>query len=141
MLWENLETIRNRRQFSSQLSGKLGIMPFTTPLQITTLLLAATATSVHGQTLAKSRGYPTGGINWEQCPEDLNAVATLDIECGTLAVPLDYTAPNSTETLELSLVRVTAVKKPGKHSILFNFGGPGLEVRYSLAALGETLQA
>jgi hypothetical protein len=68
-------------------------------------------------------------------------VATLDVECGTLAVPLDYNEADSNDTLDLSLVRVPAVKKPAKHSILFNFGGPGLEVRYSLAQLAETFQA
>ncbi|KAI0508519.1 TAP-like protein-domain-containing protein [Xylaria bambusicola] len=116
-------------------------MPFTTSFQVTALLLAATVANVHGQTPVRSRGYPTSGIKWQQCPDDLNDAATLDVECGTLAVPLDYTDVNSTETLELSLVKVPAVRKPAKNSILFNFGGPGLEDRYSLAGLGDMLQA
>ncbi|KAK5634727.1 hypothetical protein RRF57_010440 [Xylaria bambusicola] len=118
-----------------------GIMPFTTSFRVTTLLLAATVANVHGHTPVRSREYSTSGIKWQQCPDDLKDAATLNIECGTLAVPLDYTAVNSTETLELSLVRVPAVKKPAKNSILFNFGGPGLEDRYALAGLGDMLQA
>ncbi|KAI1364635.1 TAP-like protein-domain-containing protein [Xylaria arbuscula] len=116
-------------------------MPPNTLFQFSSLLLAATAANAYSQTQADPRGYPTSGIKWQQCPDGLNAAAALNIECGTLDVPLDYTAPNSTETLELSLVRVPAVKQPAKHSILFNFGGPGLEVRYSLAGLGDVLQA
>ncbi|KAI1345369.1 TAP-like protein-domain-containing protein [Xylaria sp. FL0043] len=116
-----------------------------TPFQAAAVLLAATAAGVHGQAthekVSETRGYPTSSIQWGPCPDDLNAVAALSVECGTLAVPLDYTAPNNTETLELSLVKVPAVKKPAKHSILFNFGGPGLEVRYTLAELSELLQA
>ncbi|RWA10675.1 hypothetical protein EKO27_g4421 [Xylaria grammica] len=120
-------------------------MPFPTPFQAATLLLAASTSAVHGnpthQPSIETRGYPTSGIQWKSCPDDLNAAATLDVECGTLEAPLDYTAANGTETLELSLVRVPAIKQPSKHSILFNFGGPGLEVRYTLAALAEELQA
>jgi len=86
--------------------------------------------------------YPSGEIQWKSCPDDLNKVAALDVECGTLAVPLDYSNPNSTETLDLSLIRIPAVsKKPARHSILFNLGGPGLEVRYSLAELADLFQA
>ncbi|KAI8629087.1 TAP-like protein-domain-containing protein [Xylariaceae sp. FL1651] len=109
------------------------------------LFLAAAATTVHAkpthQTRVAASGYPSNGIQWKPCPPDLNGNATLKIDCGTLAVPLDYTSPNSTDTLDLSLVRVPAVKGPGKHSILFNFGGPGFEVRYTLAELADMLQA
>lgn len=67
-------------------------------------------------------------------------MAALDVECGTLDVPLDYTATDSADTLKLSLVRVPAVKKPASHSILFNFGGPGEEGRHTLAELADMLQ-
>ncbi|KAI0444050.1 TAP-like protein-domain-containing protein [Xylaria telfairii] len=112
------------------------------PVQAAALVLAATVqgTFTH-QGPVEGREYPTTGIQWQPCPADINAIAALDVECGTLAVPLDYTAVDSTETLELSLLRVPAVKEPAKHSILFNFGGPGLEVRHSLAQLAETLLA
>ncbi|KAI0399468.1 TAP-like protein-domain-containing protein [Xylaria palmicola] len=93
--------------------------------------------------VATAYGKTTRGIPWKPCPADINAIAALDVECGTLAVPLDYTAANSTETLELSLLRVPAAKKQGKHShsILFNFGGPGFESRFTLAQLADTMQA
>lgn len=45
--------------------------------------------------------------------------------CGTLTVPLDYVGTTSNATLELQLVKVSAVKQPKKGSILFNPGGPG----------------
>ncbi|KAI0489474.1 TAP-like protein-domain-containing protein [Xylaria cf. heliscus] len=112
------------------------------PVQAATLVLvvAAQARITH-QTQVKGREYQTTNIEWQPCSADINAVAALDVECGTLAVPLDYTAADGSETLELSLLRVPAAKKPAKHSILFNFGGPGLEVRHSLAQLADILQA
>ncbi|KAI0448588.1 TAP-like protein-domain-containing protein [Xylaria acuta] len=111
------------------------------PVQVATLALAVTVQGkITHQAWVEGREYPTTGVQWQPCSVDINAVAALDVECGTLAVPLDYTAADSTETLELSLLRVPAVKKPAKHSILFNFGGPGLEVRHSLAQLADMLQ-
>ncbi|KAI0196336.1 TAP-like protein-domain-containing protein [Xylaria flabelliformis] len=111
------------------------------PVQAATLALVAT---VHGkithQARVEGREYPTSGIQWQPCTADINAIAALPVDCGTLNVPLDYTAVDSTETLELSLLRVPAIKKPANHSILFNFGGPGLEVRHSLAQLADMLQ-
>ncbi|KAI9700529.1 MAG: hypothetical protein M1820_006828 [Bogoriella megaspora] len=59
-------------------------------------------------------------IAWAPCPG-----LTEDILCGSLKVPLDYTNPTSSETLELKMVKVAAVKAPKKGSILFNPGGPG----------------
>ncbi|KAI1746787.1 TAP-like protein-domain-containing protein [Xylaria castorea] len=111
------------------------------PAQAATLVLAATVQGkITHHARVEGREYPTTGIQWQPCPADINAIAALNVECGTLAVPLDYTAADSTEILELSLLRVPAVKKPAKHSILFNFGGPGLEVRHSLAQLADMLQ-
>ncbi|KAI0873485.1 TAP-like protein-domain-containing protein [Hypoxylon argillaceum] len=116
-----------------------------TPFGAVTLLLAATAATAHGtlahQGRVAAQEYPTTSIQWQSCSADINAVAALDVDCGTLTVPLDYTAPDSTDTLELSLVRVPAVNKPAKHSILFNFGGPGAEARHTLAELADMLQA
>lgn len=116
-----------------------------TPFGAVTLLLAATTATAHGtlahQGRVAAQEYPTTSIQWQSCSADINAVAALDVDCGTLTVPLDYTAPDSTDTLELSLVRVPAVNKPAKHSILFNFGGPGAEARHTLAELADMLQA
>ncbi|KAI1120904.1 TAP-like protein-domain-containing protein [Nemania abortiva] len=109
------------------------------------LLLAATVATANGglshRTRVKTQEYPTTSIRWQPCPPDINAVAALDVECGSLAVPLDYTATNSTDTLDLSLVRVPAAGKSVKHSILFNFGGPGNEARRTLAQLADMFQA
>lgn len=113
-------------------------------LRAAALLLAVTTATAHGSAIhqprVETRWYPTRGIRWHPCPEDVNAVAALNVECGTLDVPRDYTAANSTDTLELSLVRVPALKKPASHSILFNFGGPGQEARHTLAQLADMLQ-
>ncbi|KAF4542500.1 uncharacterized protein LTHEOB_7692 [Lasiodiplodia theobromae] len=51
---------------------------------------------------------------------------TMPVVCGGYRVPLDYLAPNSSETIELRLYKVAATKQPSQGTILFNFGGPGL---------------
>ncbi|KAI0197716.1 TAP-like protein-domain-containing protein [Astrocystis sublimbata] len=111
--------------------------------QAASLVWAVTAQgkNIHQARDEAERAYPKAGITWQPCPAAINDMATLPIECGTLNVTLDYTAANSTDKLELSLVRVPATKKPAEHSILFNFGGPGLEVRYTLALLADMLMA
>lgn len=63
----------------------------------------------------------TEQIKWTMCQQN----ATIPIECGTLAVPLDYTDIEHGGTLNLELVRVNATKKEKKGSIIFNPGGPG----------------
>ncbi|KIW20228.1 hypothetical protein PV08_00803 [Exophiala spinifera] len=75
-------------------------------------------------------GPPSGGgrggsqIRWtDQCTE-LAAVSAMPFQCAKLNVPLDYTRLDS-ENLTLTLVRVDAVKKPARGSIIFNPGGPG----------------
>ena len=64
----------------------------------------------------------TGSVSWQPCSQQN---ATIPIQCGTLTVPLDYSDPLSNKTLDLQLVKVSAVKRPRKGSILFNPGGPG----------------
>lgn len=81
----------------------------------------------------------TNSVKWGPCSEALPS--SLPIECGNLTVPLDYANPNSTKTLELELLKVPALKGPSKGSILFNFGGPGLGTRASLADRAYLLQA
>ena len=77
-------------------------------------------------------------VQWAPCPATFNSTAP--IECGSLAVPLDYSDPNSTKTLELKLLRLPASKKPSKGSILFNFGGPGEPGRAYMAETGAGIQ-
>lgn len=64
----------------------------------------------------------------------------MQVTCGTLNVPLDYTNPASNQTLQLQLVKVNAAKQPKKGSILFNPGGPGESGRDWIAgANGDAL--
>ena len=67
------------------------------------------------------RAPQNGTIKWLPCKQN----GTLPVTCATLKVPLDYSDPTSNATLDLSLVKVSAVKQPCKGSILFNPGGPG----------------
>lgn len=72
------------------------------------LLLAPTATPA---TNAQS------GIDWEPCGGR--------VECGTLAVPLDYAKPDG-RTIELSLIRIPARDASQRLGVLLaNPGGPG----------------
>ena len=80
----------------------------------------------------------TQGITWGPCNLNPNATASIPLTCGTLAVPLDYTNPDST-TLNLNLVKVDAVKQPARSSILFNPGGPGASGREYVAGSAEEL--
>nr|BFE81830.1 alpha/beta fold hydrolase [Planobispora longispora] len=72
-----------------------------------------------------------GAIAWETCTDikrpDGAAPASPDerLQCGKLAVPLDYAKPDG-EKIDIALLRVEATG-PGERigSLLFNFGGPG----------------
>jgi hypothetical protein len=90
-------------------------------------------------TLATANAGPYNlKIKWGPCTADINSSAVVTpVECGILAVPLDYTEPNSNETLDLELLRVLALNQPSKGSILFNFGGPGDPGRELMAAKPE----
>ncbi|EQB55567.1 hypothetical protein GCG54_00014647 [Colletotrichum gloeosporioides] len=76
-------------------------------------------------------------IEWSDCAE-LNS--TEPIQCANLTMPLDYTSPNSSKTLDLQLLRIPATRQPSKGSILFNFGGPGVAGRPTMAGLGGALR-
>jgi hypothetical protein len=54
---------------------------------------------------------------------------------------MDYTNPDSKATIDLQLLKVPAVYSPKKASVLFNFGGPGLEARLTLAGMSQQLLA
>ena len=87
--------------------------------------------------LTRANPLPKNHIEWGDCEEgEFNT--TLPIQCASIKVPLDYTAPNST-TFDLGLVKIPATKQPSRGSILFNFGGPGEEARQSLLTTSETL--
>ncbi|KAI9930634.1 hypothetical protein MW887_011389 [Aspergillus wentii] len=87
---------------------------------------------------ASLTGYVTASsLDWAPCGTN----TTLPTECSNFTVPLDYTRSDARETLDLQLLKVPALKQPRKGTILVNFGGPGLEARYTLAEMGEILQA
>jgi len=99
-------------------------------MKLSTLLpLSAAAATASGSVLPRDGSK----IQWGPCT-DFNS--TVPIQCGNLSVPLDYTNPNSTETLQLQLLKVPATKTPSKGSILFNFGGPGEPGRAYMALTG-----
>lgn len=87
------------------------------------------------------------GIAWGPCNEAglvpaAVAIVPTSVQCATLQVPLDYSDRENGKRVALSLVKVGAQKKPadGKtKSILFNFGGPGLEARSSLLSESNLL--
>lgn len=98
------------------------------------LYLGALALSASGTVLA----LPTGGdqgpdvskLSWTPCNLSLGIAQWMfppqyPYQCANLSVPLDYTDTDSSEELVLNLVRVEALNKPAKGSILFNPGGPG----------------
>ncbi|GAB1319446.1 hypothetical protein MFIFM68171_09656 [Madurella fahalii] len=107
----------------------MGILTF-----LTGLALASTALAIPLPNTSSS-----DGIKWGPC--DFENAGSNPIECGTLAVPLDYTNPASKETLALSLIRSRAPLNgtTGRKSILFNFGGPGLEAVQSMNVMADTL--
>ncbi|KAG8627625.1 hypothetical protein KVT40_005108 [Elsinoe batatas] len=78
-------------------------------------------------------------VQWTPCP-DFNQIGGLPIECGSLAVPLDYTDDSNNATVSLQLRRVAATNGPARGSILLNYGGPGYNGIDTLAAVGALEQ-
>ncbi|KXX73109.1 Tripeptidyl aminopeptidase [Madurella mycetomatis] len=101
---------------------------------LTQLALASTALA-----LPLRNTDTSGGIEWGPC--DFENAGSNPIDCGTLAVPLDYTNPGSNETLTLALIRSRAPvnRTTGRRSILFNFGGPGYEAVQALNGIADLL--
>ncbi|KAK0663367.1 Carboxylesterase B [Lasiodiplodia hormozganensis] len=89
-------------------------------------MLARTALFYTALAYIGAHALPNNGtegqeIQWGPCT--LNA--SIPVDCGNVTVPLDYSTPNSTATLDIELLRVRATNQPSKGSILFNPGGPG----------------
>jgi len=104
----------------------------------TSLAVAATAEHVSSGHLEGSGNPQTIAINWTDASDDLGMPGSY----GTLAVPLDYSSPQSeNDTLTLNILKVDATKEPKLGSVLTNWGGPGLgaqswllqQTRYVLA--------
>lgn len=85
------------------------------------LALVTFASSVLGQDCPSGYGRT---IKWINCPTTDNA----DIQCATLDVPLDYSAPSTGGTLKIPLVRQPARSDLATvldKTIIYNPGGPG----------------
>ena len=95
---------------------------------ISSLLLSAAC--AFGSPLAVKR--QSSSIPWHDCLDDVESTETLPFDCATYDVPLDYTRPESNETLELKLVRIRATEEPFLGTIFFNPGGPGYSGRQDL---------
>ncbi|KAE8352399.1 TAP-like protein-domain-containing protein [Aspergillus coremiiformis] len=98
-----------------------------------TSLIGSHAIAFASSNLARSENIAWGPCEVETLPAS--------IQCGNLTVPVDYTEPDSDTTLQLQLLKVPALHEPKQGSILFNFGGPGLEARLTLAGMAETFHA
>ncbi|OAG09644.1 alpha/beta-hydrolase [Paraphaeosphaeria sporulosa] len=72
-----------------------------------------------------SLGQAQSTIAWSECPKAVTDGNGLPSECGTFAVPFDYTDSDSTKKLNLTLVKIKADVQPSRGSILINPGGPG----------------
>ena len=97
---------------------------------------ATAAPSASVASIQDTRG--SGKIQWEPCG-DLGVNGTTKLECGNLNVPLDYTEPDSGETLELQILRAPAPNQPSKGSVFFNFGGPGASGIPQMSLMGSVL--
>jgi hypothetical protein len=82
--------------------------------------------------------YSSSNIRWQSC-DATQFNTSVDIDCSTVLVPLDYTAPNSSEKLNLQLISAQAIMQPSKGTILFNFGGTGEPGRDIFAVLAPVL--
>lgn len=92
----------------------------------TALFYAALAyTGAHA---SPNNGTQGQEIQWGPCTLNVS----IPIECGNVTVPLDYSTPNSTATLDIELLRVRATNQPSKGSIIYNPGGPGGSGQFSL---------
>jgi pimeloyl-ACP methyl ester carboxylesterase len=81
---------------------------------------------------ASARTGPTAPT-WEPC-----GVAA-DVQCATIAAPLDYERPRG-DTLDLHVARVVASDKENRIGTLFlNFGGPGAEIAGFIEVAGRDL--
>lgn len=111
-----------------------------TPLLSASLLACATpAFSAPGDPRHHGTRSPKE-IKWDSCG-DLGTNKTAPLVCGSLAVPLDYTDPDSGKTLNLQLLKIPASSKTPKGSVFFNVGGPGASGIADMVGMGSHLRA
>lgn len=82
------------------------------------------ANPIGGESGDESGAGPGASIDWAGCPDAGNAVVQL--ECATLAVPLDHVRPDG-GSIDLAIARVPATGDRDDRigSLVFNPGGPG----------------
>ncbi|MDR8414518.1 alpha/beta hydrolase [Nonomuraea sp. 3-1Str] len=96
-------------------------------LCLAALTVCGAASGTPATTTATTTGA-AGAISWRTCtgltgPDGKPAAPDPTLQCGKLAVPLDYAKPGG-ERIDLALIRVKATgDRLG--SLVFNFGGPG----------------
>lgn len=100
------------------------------------LCMSTAAPSTSGVSIHNTRG--SGKIQWDPCG-DLGVNGTTKLECGNITVPLDYTEPDSGETLDLQILKAPAPNQPSKGSVFFNFGGPGASGIPQMSLMGSVL--
>ncbi|MFF5205870.1 alpha/beta hydrolase [Streptosporangium sp. NPDC000396] len=111
---------------------------------LTTALVCTTLVALGGggATAATAATAASGDVAWSSCtgltgPDGRAAAPDPKLECGKLAVPLDYDEPDG-ETVDIALIRIKATgARIG--SLVFNFGGPGASGVDSLAQVAKAL--
>ncbi|KAF4422169.1 general amino acid permease [Fusarium acutatum] len=73
---------------------------------------------------------PKNRIKWTRCNLGIREYKKLEknkaFECGNLTVPLNYADKHSSNSTTLNLIKLKAIEKSPKGSIIVNFGGPGV---------------
>ncbi|WP_442935318.1 alpha/beta hydrolase [Micromonospora sp. CPCC 206061] len=99
-----------------------------------TVPVYAPNTGRNGGDTATATPAPAGSgeaVTWRPCPdvpEDLvgRGAPNMRYECGSVAVPQDWAAPNAPGTFEIALIRARSTRQQDRiGSLLVNPGGPG----------------
>ena len=78
-------------------------------------------------------------IRWTPCNATEFNTTVIPFQYANLEVPLDYTNPDSGETLTLELLKAPPAVQSSKGSIIFNLGGPGAPNRHDFTELASEL--
>lgn len=105
------------------------------PLAWKAVVVALTA---HVAAIPHSR-ETNAGIAWAPCEASLLEIATAELLCANITVPLDYSDPQSNTTHTLELVKAPALTQHSRGSILLNYGGPGADGRKNIATTAPLL--
>lgn len=101
---------------------------FTFVVGVTALVGCGTSGEPAAQPTSTPTAQSAGTVAWSTCtgltgPDGKPVAPDPAVQCGKVAVPLDYTKPSG-DTIDLALLRIKATgDRLG--SLVFNFGGPG----------------